>query len=163
MKRLFLAILILFGFSSISHAEYATSRTTDINSNGWYTHVAKSDDWLKREQIVVWDWESTAAGAVSSTVPVTGVSGLLIQAIFIPGTGSRTPTAGYNVTISTGSGTTDLLFTYGTSLSATAPTRRMPLNTEDGFIKVLNESLYVNVTGAGNRNRGTVILIFDLP
>lgn len=156
---------IVFMFNSEVYATASvTNRTAATSTDDAYTAVHKDDNWMDRLQIVVWDWESGAGGNCSGGA-VTGITGMLWQAIFIPASGARAPENLYDVTVYTArSSGEDFINTAGANCSGTSVDRRTPLDAlNDAYIWAIYDTLYLSVTNAGADNRGTVILIFKLP
>lgn len=112
-------------------------------------------------RVYSWDWVSNASGAVDSTVQTTPplVSGEILKAVFIPG--SPAPTDNYDVTI-TDTDSMDVLAGQGADRSTNTKQSVAPgVPLKDGTTTsvgpmVVNSTLTLNVTNAGDSKAGTV-------
>ena len=104
---------------------------------------------------ITFDWTSDdATGAVSSTSSQT-YTGLVERAVFIPDAGGTQPTDLYDVVVNDSDGT-DILHANGADLSNAATVLKSHVT--DGLGAVVNSTLSLAVTNAGNSKGGKVII-----
>lgn len=95
-------------------------------------------------------WVSAADGTATGTT-TNRYNGAVIDAVFVNGT---TPTDQYDITV-TDSNSVDVLNALGANLSNAATTHKVY---KDGLGAVVDSTLTLNVTNAGDTKGGTVIL-----
>lgn len=106
------------------------------------------------------DWTSAADGTVTQAFP-KAYSGYLERVVFNPG--ATAPTAAYDVTLTDEQGI-DVLSGQGANLSETATTHVKPgIPFKDGTTTsvapiVIDDTLTLNITSAGDSKTGTVVL-----
>lgn len=100
------------------------------------------------------DWTSSAGGAADKTSEESYI-GLIERAVFIPDSGGTQPTNLYDVVVNDADGT-DVLHGNGANLSNAAAVLKSHVT--DGLGAVVNSTLTLAVTNAGNAKGGKVIL-----
>jgi hypothetical protein len=106
-------------------------------------------------------WTSDASGNASASRDF--VSGQIVRAVFIPGSGGVQPTNAYDITI-TDDDSRDVLQAQGADLSNSAASEVSPgTPLKDGTTtsvvpKAVCGALTLNVSNAGNAKSGTVVL-----
>jgi hypothetical protein len=107
-------------------------------------------------QKIKFAWTSSAGGIATSSATNSAYTGVIEAVHFIPGTGGDTPTANYDVTLTDEDGV-DVLGGSGENRSDTVPeilARTLALNL--GAVK--DDRLTLNVSGAGDTKKGTVLV-----
>ena len=111
------------------------------------------------------DWLSDASGNVNGT-HTTLLCGALLRVVFIPDSGGTQPTDLYDATLEDDNGL-DILAGQGANLSNATTTHIRPgLPMKDGTTTstaaiVLDDTLELKISNAGNAKGGNVILYID--
>ena len=111
----------------------------------------------------VFSWTSDASGDVSGTVSTYFISGTIVKAVFVPGSGGVAPTANYDVTLLDEQGA-DVLGGQGANRSATLPEAAAPgvLLCDGTVVGVapmqVDNQLELRVANAGSAKQGSLRL-----
>lgn len=112
--------------------------------------------------VFIWNWTSSAGGAVTEVGPIAGISGRIEHVRFIPAADADAPTDAYDVTMLDQYGADVLMGTganVSNSRSNTAANFRTPLNVDQSYIYLHNATLTPAITNAGNAKKGIIKLI----
>ncbi len=103
-------------------------------------------------QKIKFAWVSSAGGAADGTT-TNYLTGQIVGAVFVPGSGADQPTDQYDVTIVDSDGN-DVLAGQGANLSNAAPVYKLAAN----MTACVESKLTLGVTNAGNAKSGTIYL-----
>ena len=115
--------------------------------------VTTTEITYPRIKKVTFTWTSSAGGAADATTTHT-YTGEVVRAVQVPDGGGTQPTDLYDVTVTDSDGA-DVLHGTGANLSNAAVTNAAP---KDGLGAVVNSTLTLAVTNAGNATGGVTIL-----
>jgi hypothetical protein len=110
-------------------------------------------NWARVKK-VTFVWTSSAGGAADATTSQS-YTGEIIRAVQIPDSGGTQPTDLYDVVVTDGDGA-DVLHGTGANLSNAAATNKH--GAKDGLGTVVNSTLTLAVTNAGNAKGGKTIV-----
>jgi hypothetical protein len=128
-----------------------------------FSNVTPGRGPLRPVQEYSFAWTSSAGGAVSGIPTPDVISGQIVRAVFIPGTGGAQPSNAYSAQLTDGNGM-DVLANQGASLSNvttthTAPGVTVTDGTNNGVLPIaVNEVLTLVIAAAGNAKSGTLVL-----
>ena len=145
-RRLVITLMVIIFTLMAAEIWAAGSCTTDSD----YSHGVR---------IYIWTWTSDASGDVNTlgTTDDIIISGFIIQARFVPGTGV---TDLYDVYLKDANGF-DYLHGCGVDQSDTKTDNgclQVPKNADGNYSFIQRETLSITVSGAGNAKTGTVYL-----
>lgn len=110
--------------------------------------------------IYVWSWTSHTDGSVGSVGSLANISGKIVGAKYVPGTGDDQPTDQYDVTLLDGAGN-DVLGGTGANLSNVNTSQAAPAIGTYFQRVLINATLVPTVANAGSENKGTITLVVE--